>query len=256
MIDQNNQGLSMSRNNALDIVSTEYVVFLDSDDILPRDALRLLFETARRNNSDIVIGGMNNFTSKGFRPNYTTKYLKNIDKVSYKKYIHLLDFVHACGKLYSKKILASKRFIAGVKHEDNYFNLSLYLETDNISMIKKTVYSRRDREGGDKSITQSLNYSSFMDLLTNYEKALNEEQYDARIIKVLIRKVCNYIVKELNRAERKKATVKARDFFVKYISNCPCTMARKLLLNSYRIAYGSITKVVCVGDRRKNESSK
>ena len=216
VISQKNAGLAAARNAALEHLKTEYVCFFDSDDILPKTALSNLLKSAEKNKSDIVIGGMENFTSTGHRPNYTTKYLKHFDQISYKKYIHLLDFVHACGKLYRVSIIKNKRFIAGTKHEDNYFTLSLYLSTDKISMVNKTVYRRRDREGNDKSIMQSLDFNSFKDLLTNYDKALDENDYDEKVLKFLTRKICHYIFKNLSKKDWSKAIYLANVFGKKY----------------------------------------
>lgn len=241
VISQKNAGLAAARNAALGHLETEYVCFFDSDDILPKTALSDLLKSAEKNKSDIVIGGMGNFTSAGHHPNYTTKYLKHFDQISYKKYIHLLDFVHACGKLYRVSIIKNKRFIAGTKHEDNYFTLSLYLSTDKISMIDKTVYCRRDREGNDKSITQTLDSKSFNNLLTNYGKTLDENEYNSAAIKTLIRKSYHYIAKEIKEDKKKESIKKAKRFYKKYIVKCNASTISKKWLT----AYSGLFSIVC-----------
>lgn len=56
-IEQCNQGLAMSRNNALKYVSGEYVLFLDSDDYLEENCIELLYKKAKENDYDMVIMG-------------------------------------------------------------------------------------------------------------------------------------------------------------------------------------------------------
>lgn len=54
---QKNQGLSVSRNNAIKYVKGEYTLFLDSDDYLENNCLEELYKKAKANDADIVIMG-------------------------------------------------------------------------------------------------------------------------------------------------------------------------------------------------------
>ena len=217
LIDQNNQGLSISRNNGFDISTGDYVFFLDSDDEIPTDAIEKLIKNAKQNNSDMVIGNMINYNSKGKYPNYTSKYIRNDNNINYKKYPKLLSFIHAAGKLYRREIIKNTRFIPGVKHEDNYFNLSMYLKEIRISMITDDVYYHRIREENDKSITQSLNFNSYKDLITNYEKVVEENLYNSLFVFICIRKLRNYIIKFIKHEDFKKAIDVFHQFSLKLI---------------------------------------
>lgn len=235
LIDQKNQGLSMSRNNGFDISTGKYIFFLDSDDEIPCDAIEKLVCSAEKNSSCIVIGNMVNYNSSGKYPNYTTKYIKNSDNISYKSFPKLLSFIHAAGKLYRRDAIKNVKFISGVKHEDNYFNLSLYLKNIRISMIKDDVYYHRIREGNDKSITQSLNYDSFKDLLVNYNKVVQENDIDLTLNKTFSKKVINYIYIHLDNIEQKKAKKDMHLFFKSLDLNE--NMISKVYINFYRIIY-------------------
>ena len=226
LIDQKNQGLSMSRNNGYDIATGKYIFFLDSDDEIPNDAIEKLVESAKKNNSDIVIGNMINYNSKGKYPNYTSKYIKDKNSINYKNFPKLFAFIHAAGKLYKRESIENVKFISGVKHEDNYFNLSLYLKKLNISMIKNDVYYHRVREGNDKSITQDLSYLTFKDLLVNYNKVLEENFIDCKLNTILSRKVINYVYLKLNSDESLKAKNDIK-VFMKKIDEKTCDSAMK-----------------------------
>lgn len=51
-----NMGLMWTRREGYRRAVGEYIVFCDSDDFLPSEALKIMYDTSRDNNSDIVIG--------------------------------------------------------------------------------------------------------------------------------------------------------------------------------------------------------
>ncbi len=55
VIDKANEGQAIARNRALSQVTGEYIVFVDSDDIIDRDLCRKAYELAKSHNSDMVI---------------------------------------------------------------------------------------------------------------------------------------------------------------------------------------------------------
>lgn len=58
VIHKQNEGVSVTRNLALDMANGEYITFLDSDDMLEEGALDFLYKEMVNNNSDLVIGGV------------------------------------------------------------------------------------------------------------------------------------------------------------------------------------------------------
>lgn len=68
---QQNSGLSKARNEGIKISTGKYLIFVDSDDWLPLDAIELLYKKIKKENSDIVIGGritITNFKRENFIP--------------------------------------------------------------------------------------------------------------------------------------------------------------------------------------------
>lgn len=55
-INQDNAGVEWARYNALQVATGKYVYFLDSDDMLADNALRVLYDTIEKNDVDIVYG--------------------------------------------------------------------------------------------------------------------------------------------------------------------------------------------------------
>ena len=52
-----NQGLAAARNTAVEVASGDYILHVDSDDFLEKEAVQLLVEEAIRTDSDIITGG-------------------------------------------------------------------------------------------------------------------------------------------------------------------------------------------------------
>lgn len=64
-IQQMNGGVSKARNTALQRIFGKYVMFMDSDDILPENSIQSLLETAFKYDAEIVEGGHQLFNSTG-----------------------------------------------------------------------------------------------------------------------------------------------------------------------------------------------
>jgi glycosyltransferase involved in cell wall biosynthesis len=70
LVRQDNCGAGAARNAALKQVSGEYVLFLDSDDLLMPGALGALWAKARHGRFDAVVGGSVNFSAAGTGASY------------------------------------------------------------------------------------------------------------------------------------------------------------------------------------------
>ena len=55
VIHQKNSGVSISRNNGLDVAKGEYICIIDQDDIISRDYVSYFYNLIKKNNADIAL---------------------------------------------------------------------------------------------------------------------------------------------------------------------------------------------------------
>jgi len=65
VINQENQGSAISRNNALDVASGKYIAFLDADDeYIEKDSLKLMYDVGIENDAGLVSANLKFLTQK------------------------------------------------------------------------------------------------------------------------------------------------------------------------------------------------
>ncbi len=211
IINRANKGLSVSRNDGMDIATGKYLTFLDSDDYLAPNALKEMYDAAIQNDADLVIGRLNGFDSQKEYGYYSDNYINKYQTFNYQTNPRILKAISSCGKLYKKDLVANIRFIPGLKHEDNYFALKVYNKAQKITTIPQYFYFRRYREGEMDSITQNLSIASYNDLITNYKTFFKESGLDKKALKFSLRYFNNYIIGSLKKHDQlpaKKNTMK------------------------------------------------
>lgn len=144
IISHENKGLSVSRNEGLDIASGQYIFFVDSDDYLHPQALEIFYNTAIKTQAPVVISRSYCKLGKDVASNA----LFNIQNITYSicktplrgLYRHRLVSAVAWNKLYKKEALDNFRFIEGIYFEDWPFAACFFASIDKFALINEKLY--------------------------------------------------------------------------------------------------------------------
>lgn len=144
VITQDNQGLSASRNNGMEVASGAYIFFLDADDYLHPQALEIFYATAQKSECPIVIS--QTFCKLGKDTLNTKKYIA--DEISYKVcnnalsdlYKYRLVSAVAWNKLYRASAIQRFKFIEGIYYEDWPFTTCVFANIAKFAIIKEKLY--------------------------------------------------------------------------------------------------------------------
>lgn len=159
VIHKANAGLGYARNTGIENASGEYICFFDSDDYIDPSTIEKAYNTAQKNNSDMVLFGHYDVNAQG---KIVRTYIPTIDKESYVssevQEVLLPDLVSdnpatgkstnlwlsACFCMYSMKLIlesnwrfASERDIIS---EDVYSLLRLYRNVEKVTIIPEAFY--------------------------------------------------------------------------------------------------------------------
>lgn len=152
ILDQDNQGLSASRNRAMEIAKGDYIFFLDSDDYIEPTTFEELIGLAEEKSLDLIIFKLRNFDNETkeeqYDKYYSMPFLKEIvgDNVfNYKDlgYKMLILSVTAPGKLFKRELIQDLRFPVGLIFEDNPFFTEVMFKAERVFFLDEYFYNRR-----------------------------------------------------------------------------------------------------------------
>ncbi|AJE21223.1 glycosyltransferase family 2 protein [Azotobacter chroococcum] len=159
-----NQGLSIARNTGLELATGEYILFVDSDDFLERQAVSTCVEIFRRQQVDMVSFALNVFfdgVDENLRDNFRGERAPGLHgscipaRTFFSQSIQLGSYLMmACLYMYRRKEFEGLRFYPKIVHEDNLFTTRLLLEKEHakVTCIPDKLYNRRVRP--DSIMTQ------------------------------------------------------------------------------------------------------
>jgi len=147
VVHQTNQGLSAARNIGLFHASGEYISFVDSDDLLPPEAMSHLFFACQNSSADLIVGDCHVLGS-GSMGSYW-----RLENDEYSRVAYCIEMVEKTagwlanvvwGKLFRHGIIKQNelKFRENVgTWEDSVFTLDYLAYAEKIINVKKPVYS-------------------------------------------------------------------------------------------------------------------
>ena len=153
-----NRGLSATRNTLFDMAQTEYIWFIDSDDVMYEGAYKSVMSQIEKLNSDVLcadyvsLRGKKEVKKKAFIGKANKNYINNnnnfLDNIIQNKSNHIWN------KVFRRQLIQDVRFKEGVNFEDIYYITDVSNNHFKFSYLKMPIIKYRERQG---SIVQNLN---------------------------------------------------------------------------------------------------
>ncbi|NEV61042.1 FkbM family methyltransferase [Thiorhodococcus minor] len=151
IVNQPNKGLSSTRNTALQHVRGRYLLHVDSDDILRRDAVALLYEECERTQADFIvfyhsmIEGDREFDSWY----YDFDQWSLEPKATLEQKLEILHYHYTWSKFFRMDFLKQHdfRFPDGLQFDDNIYHWQVLLAAKKVVILPQKLYRYRMRSG-------------------------------------------------------------------------------------------------------------
>lgn len=163
VINQENQGLSMARNNGIAAAKGEYILMPDSDDLLVENSLKPLLEKALETKVDLVVA--DHFTMSDEEIDDFNKEEFKQPELQFKKIVGEQIFLeilnprqcHVWRTLYRREFLVTEnlKFYPGIRYQDIPFTHECYLKANNCIRTNIILNIYRNWSG---SATKAYNF--------------------------------------------------------------------------------------------------
>lgn len=190
LINQENKGVSETRNSGIDMANGKYIFFLDADDEIKENAIYNLILKAEINKADITVGNFIKVISseeKKDKELIEKKYTGNeLSQEQVKAEMFMIKnryLATTCNKLYKRQFLTESkvRFKNNVLAEDRLFNLMCYVNYPNIYITNDLTYIYNIIEGSrSRSYSPNL-YKSILELYNKLDNYLENKNIEMSI---------------------------------------------------------------------------
>jgi len=217
VINKENAGLGQARNSALEICNGDYIAFVDSDDCIELDMLKLMYSKSLEQDLDILICNYKFVDVNGVRIRDDNVILNDneiIDNIECIKRFLVTNTIEgfACNKLFKKELFHNYniRYPKAMKYEDIPTTMSLLSKANRIGFIDKELYNYLLRENSITSTKTIENTKDYInahlmvgDILENNSIDSLQKEYDYFYSKRVINEVYRFLRTNNNKEENK-----------------------------------------------------
>ena len=176
IIEQQNQGLSLARNNGMQKATGEYLIFVDSDDMLIDNCLSPLLKKAIESKVDLLVADYCEIDKNGIcysnqhiDPAVIMNAIEKTGEESFLKDLSPYD-CHVWHSIYRRKFILDNKikFTPDIIYEDITFTHECYIKAKKCLKLNCPMYLYR--KGHAQSITSHFTKKSGLDYVTAIAK--------------------------------------------------------------------------------------
>lgn len=181
-LNQDNQGLSASRNNAVELANGEYIAFLDADDIIRDNYLELLYSKAKEQDADIAKCSYTDFDDESGRI-LSTIMVADREIEFEPGYRYVFQYCAWAG-LYRKSFIDkyNLQYSVGEQMEDSPFSLTAHPLANRVAVVNDILYSHRMHSGSimanvsDAVKDPKIPYRGYEKAINDVRRFLNDKE--------------------------------------------------------------------------------
>jgi hypothetical protein len=198
-----NQGIGKTRNFGIEKATGKYLMFVDSDDYIEKDACEKMFNRAENNNLDIVICDFYKVYDSGdteqiHTPSFKDSTLKDNPDI-------ITEYLCPWAKLYNRKLIIDNniRFVENLKYEDAPFVIESLCSANKIGKVDEclnyyVIHGNSETTVRDRRCFDILKIIDIIRKYTNNKNYLKE-----KIDKLTVRIITNYTIQQRMQSNKK-----------------------------------------------------
>lgn len=178
LINQSNMGAAMAKNTGLDTIKGDLFMILDSDDLLHKNNIEILYNFMKKENSDIIEAChttiLEEFKSTDIQQN---KIFENFNTEDALKELIISGKFHQTpwNKLYKRQLLKDIRFPKGKYIDDEYWTYKLFANAKRITWVDDVIYYYRQHEESTMGRIYSIKRLDAIDALYDRYKFMKKK---------------------------------------------------------------------------------